>query len=460
MATPIIRSTGSSSGTITGHGRKDLIIGETVTLTDAETANVGATYIWTLLDTPVTSTASLSGASTPTATFSPDVTGSYRVHCLVNGISSSEEIIAVALSYTNARIPAYNELTQYDGDGNTKGWHTDQTLFMRQTDAALSSVTVGTNKVKVSSGDTTTNYLVNKVLEGTGITVTKENAGANEDLKIASKGLATVSSGDTTPGYLLGKLVAGTNVTLTKGNAGADETLTIASTAVGGLVKVDVSDTTASYLASKLLAGQSISLTVGTPGGNETLTAAFTGDIPVSSGDTTPAHLATKLVAGTNVSITKNNPGGNETLTIASTASGIGASTNKLITPILCGINKSYYSDTHLIIGVVEVNPNDFTVAGTTMSAVFRATGLMGNSGITGNVRLVNVSDSETVATLTFNSTTLSVQSSTLTIGSSSGNLKNSSKFYEVHIWVNSPASSLDSIELGVAEIRIINTVN
>jgi hypothetical protein len=371
MATPIIRSTGSSSGTITGHGRKDLIIGETVTLTDAETANVGATYIWTFLDTPVTSTASLSGASTPTATFSPDVTGSYRVNCLVNGISSSEEIIAVALSYTTARIPAYNELTQYDGDGNTKGWHTDQTLFMRQTDAALSTVTVGTNKVKITTNDTTSGFLWDKLVEGDGVTLTKQNAGFNENIKISSDGLATVSSSDTTLGYLYGKLAAGTNITLTP-----------------------------------------------------------------------------------------STPGTDQTLTIASTAGGIGASTNKLINPILCGINKSYYSDTHLIVGVIEVNPSDFTVAGTTMSAVFRATGLMGNSGITGNVRLINVSDSETVATLTFSSTTLSIQSSTLTIGSSSGNLKNSSKFYEVHIWVNSPASSLDSIELGVAEIRIINTVN
>ncbi len=40
------------------------------------------------------------------------------------------------------------------------------------------------DKVKVSSGDTTTNYLQEKLTAGTGVTLTKKNAGANEDLEI------------------------------------------------------------------------------------------------------------------------------------------------------------------------------------------------------------------------------------------------------------------------------------
>lgn len=43
-----------------------------------------------------------------------------------------------------------------------------------------------------------------------------------------------VSSNDTTAGYLNGKLVAGSNITLTENNDGGNETLTIASTASGG----------------------------------------------------------------------------------------------------------------------------------------------------------------------------------------------------------------------------------
>jgi hypothetical protein len=42
-----------------------------------------------------------------------------------------------------------------------------------------------------------------------------------------------VSATDTIPNYLEDKIVAGSNITITKNNAGADETLTIAATGGG-----------------------------------------------------------------------------------------------------------------------------------------------------------------------------------------------------------------------------------
>ena len=50
-------------------------------------------------------------------------------------------------------------------------------------------VVVDADKVKVSSTDTTANYLENKILAGSNISITKENSGANEDLKIAVTGV-------------------------------------------------------------------------------------------------------------------------------------------------------------------------------------------------------------------------------------------------------------------------------
>jgi hypothetical protein len=47
--------------------------------------------------------------------------------------------------------------------------------------------------------------------------------------------LSKVSSGDTTAGHLDGKLVAGTGITMTKGNAGGNETLTIAVSGSGNM---------------------------------------------------------------------------------------------------------------------------------------------------------------------------------------------------------------------------------
>jgi len=136
--TPIIQSTGSVSGAGTpGQGRKDLDIGETVTLSDTEAANSGASYVWTFLDIPIGSSSVLIGPTTATPTFIPDVTGSYNVQAVVNGLYTSEEVLAVPLPITGARIPSFEERLEYDGGGNTKGWHEAMTEFMRQADSLL-----------------------------------------------------------------------------------------------------------------------------------------------------------------------------------------------------------------------------------------------------------------------------------------------------------------------------------
>ena len=47
------------------------------------------------------------------------------------------------------------------------------------------TIMVGNSKVLISSTDTTAGYLINKILAGSGITITQENVGGNEDLKIS-----------------------------------------------------------------------------------------------------------------------------------------------------------------------------------------------------------------------------------------------------------------------------------
>lgn len=115
-------------------------MGETLTLTDDEPANVGGDYQWVLVDVPVGSSAALVGATTPSPTVVTDATGSILVSCTVSvaGVTAmSREIAAVPLAYTGARIPAYTETVEYDGGGNTRGWHTAMTLFMRQADTLV-----------------------------------------------------------------------------------------------------------------------------------------------------------------------------------------------------------------------------------------------------------------------------------------------------------------------------------
>lgn len=93
-------------------------------------------------------------------------------------------------------------------------------------------------KVKVSSNDTTAAYLDTKIVAGPGVRLVVLNDGANESLRIDLAGTGTgtevdddervkVSSNDSTASYLLNKLVAGSNITLTEQNDGGNETLRI-----------------------------------------------------------------------------------------------------------------------------------------------------------------------------------------------------------------------------------------
>lgn len=88
--------------------------------------------------------------------------------------------------------------------------------------------------------------------------------------------LLKVSSGDTTPGYLFSKLVAGTGVTLTKNNAGANETITITSTGggAGGTTTIN------GVIGNTFTFGTS---TTGTDLNISTSTATVTFNLPTAS---------------------------------------------------------------------------------------------------------------------------------------------------------------------------------
>lgn len=157
MATiAIILSTGSSSGPGTpGRGRQNLVIGETVTLSDTEVTNVAVSYLWEFVDIPIGSAAVLVDATTATPTFEPDVEGTYWVKVTVNSLFESSEELAVELPITNGRIPAFREKTEYDADGNTKGWHEAQTAFMRNVDTLIGDLLERVEDIEdlVSGGD-------------------------------------------------------------------------------------------------------------------------------------------------------------------------------------------------------------------------------------------------------------------------------------------------------------------
>lgn len=142
-----------------------------------------------------------------------------------------------------------------------------------------------------------------------------------------------VSGTDTTTDYLLNKLVQSGIVQITRQNQGGNETLQIhvANTNTDEAVKVSANDTTAGDLEAKVEAGAGIALSTTNEGGNEKLRIATTTggvdsdeNVKVSANDTTAGKLTDKLVQGTNITLTEQNDGGNETLLIAADLSGAG----------------------------------------------------------------------------------------------------------------------------------------
>lgn len=177
----------------------------------------------------------------------------------------------------------------------------------------------------------TMDYLENKLIQGSGITLTK----TNNDITIAADAQAgdhkiLVDSSDTTPGYLSSKLTAGSNITIT--NNGTD--LEISATGGGGgmtnpmTTAGDLIIGGASGTPDRLGIGaddQIFTVYSGAPkwrhlvnGSGITLETTsnyikITADsqagdhkVVVDGNDTTPDYLSSKLTAGSNITITNN----------------------------------------------------------------------------------------------------------------------------------------------------------
>lgn len=175
--------------------------------------------------------------------------------------------------------------TRYNGDDVEcleleKGITTGQEAIQAIAEAICELQDGGADKfVKISSGDTTSDYLVAKVKKKTGsvLSITKKNTGLNEflefDVDVPSilsqvptpvDKYVKITSADTTPNYLQSKLVESTYIKIVKQNAAANENLILnldysALVAALNIVpdnfkfKIDSTDTTPDFFTAKIL---------------------------------------------------------------------------------------------------------------------------------------------------------------------------------------------------------------
>ena len=109
-----------------GQSRTDLVLSQLVTATDPANTS-GTTYAWELV-VPEGSSATLSGANTDTATFTPDVNGNYLLYLTVDGVNSysinaiGEKVSTQgggAVLDNGVPLPSPGETTQFN---STRGW--------------------------------------------------------------------------------------------------------------------------------------------------------------------------------------------------------------------------------------------------------------------------------------------------------------------------------------------------
>jgi hypothetical protein len=117
-------------------------------------------------------------------------------------------------------------------------------------------------------------------------------------------------------------------------------------------------------------------------------------------------------------------------------------------------------SATYVIAGQLQFNPQDYAVPGTTMTLFFEVVASNGAPALTTHAQLYNVTDAEAIATLNFTLEDPTHAEAALTLGGGAGEVDLADKMYEVRIYVDAPVDETSTIELGGANLRVINTID
>jgi hypothetical protein len=150
MPTPLIRiDQVTRPPGVAGQSRTDGVLLQTVTVSDTGNTDDG-THLWEMIASPVGSNAALIGSDAATATFMPDISGTYLIRKTFNftdisgfttrGVFVSDQGGFAILLPNGTRIPAAGETVQFDV---SRGWAVEMDRIIRIIDSLIPWVGVG-----------------------------------------------------------------------------------------------------------------------------------------------------------------------------------------------------------------------------------------------------------------------------------------------------------------------------
>lgn len=130
----------------------------------------------------------------------------------------------------------------------------------------------------------------------------------------------------------------------------------------------------------------------------------------------------------------------------------------KLVNTIKIAGRDTHNSELQKVSGAVAFNPSDYKYKNFSRQILFRAIAANGDSGIVTNVKLINLTDSDDITTLSFTSQSIQKDETILTVGDDSGELPDGERIYEVRTSLEEePDGDSETAELYSAEIRVVN---